>query len=138
VTPGPLLLLAGAALGLSLAVGAWWSRTWLALTAAGAAAGLAAALWVLLGGGEWEWRPGWSPGGEMVHLRLDGLSAVFLALVAVAGLPPLNGFVSEWLVYLGLFGTVTSRDPSAGADLTGANLSGADLRWANLIGAIGL
>ena len=85
MTPGPLLLLAGAALGLSLAVGAWWSRTWLALTAAGAAAGLAAALWVLLGGGEWEWRPGWSPGGEMVHLRLDGLSAVFLALVAVAG-----------------------------------------------------
>jgi hydrogenase-4 component B len=30
--------------------------------------------------------------------------------VAICGLPPLNGFVSELLVYLGLFGTVTDGD----------------------------
>jgi hydrogenase-4 component B len=29
-----------------------------------------------------------------------------LGAAAIAGLPPLNGFVSEWLVYLGLFGAV--------------------------------
>ena len=56
--------------------------------------------------------------GEVVHAagtrdidRLGGLGRVlpetaffFLAgAVAISGLPPLNGFVSEWLVYLGLF-----------------------------------
>jgi hydrogenase-4 component B len=29
--------------------------------------------------------------------------------VAICGLPPLNGFVSEFLIYLGLFGTLESR-----------------------------
>ena len=38
-----------------------------------------------------------------------------LGAVAVSGLPPLNGFVSEWLVYLGLFDAVTSREPSSWA-----------------------
>jgi hydrogenase-4 component B len=32
-----------------------------------------------------------------------------LGAAAISGLPPLNGFVSEWLVYLGLFDAVTSR-----------------------------
>jgi hydrogenase-4 component B len=32
-----------------------------------------------------------------------------LGAVAIAGLPPLNGFVSEWLVYLGLFGAMSSH-----------------------------
>jgi hydrogenase-4 component B len=44
--------------------------------------------------------------------RLGGLwrampwttSTFTLGAAAIAGLPPLNGFVSEWLVYLGLFG----------------------------------
>ena len=53
--------------------------------------------------------------------RLGGLakampwtSACFLVgAVAICGLPPLNGFVSEWLVYLGMFrGAVT---PGAGS-----------------------
>lgn len=35
--------------------------------------------------------------------------------VAVCGLPPLNGFVSEWLVYLGLLDAVASKGPSAWA-----------------------
>ena len=49
--------------------------------------------------------------------RLGGLwrampwttSCFVLGAVAITGLPPLNGFVSEWLVYLGLFDAVTSR-----------------------------
>jgi hydrogenase-4 component B len=34
-----------------------------------------------------------------------------LGAAAIAGLPPLNGFVSEWLVYLGLFGAITAHGP---------------------------
>jgi len=34
-----------------------------------------------------------------------------LGAAAIAGLPPLNGFVSEWLVYLGLFDAVGSQSP---------------------------
>jgi hydrogenase-4 component B len=49
--------------------------------------------------------------------RLGGLwrampwtaSLFALGALAVAGLPPLNGFVSEWLVYLGLFDAATHR-----------------------------
>jgi hypothetical protein len=48
---------------------------------------LAAALWVLLGGDNWEWQNGFLLGGEPLHLRLDGLSALFLLLVAVGGEP---------------------------------------------------
>lgn len=36
-----------------------------------------------------------------------------LGAVAISGLPPLNGFVSEWLVYLGLFGAAIARGVSA-------------------------
>lgn len=36
-----------------------------------------------------------------------------LGAAAISGLPPLNGFVSEWLVYLGLFDAVESRGPVA-------------------------
>ena len=36
-----------------------------------------------------------------------------LGAAAISGLPPLNGFVSEWLVYLGLFDAVGSRSPVA-------------------------
>ena len=32
-----------------------------------------------------------------------------LGAMAIAGLPPLNGFVSEWLVYLGLFDAVSAH-----------------------------
>jgi hydrogenase-4 component B len=36
-----------------------------------------------------------------------------LGAAAISGLPPLNGFVSEWLVYLGLFDAAESRGPAA-------------------------
>lgn len=32
-----------------------------------------------------------------------------LGAAAISGLPPLNGFVSEWLIYLGLFGALETR-----------------------------
>jgi len=80
-----LMAIAVAALAGAAAGGVWLRRAWLGLTLAGAAAMLAAALWTLAGGGGWEWRGGLSLAGERPHLRLDGLSAWFLALVAVVG-----------------------------------------------------
>ena len=65
--------------------GARLPRTWLALTLAGAAAFLGAALGTLGGGVEWDWRSDFALGGERLHLRLDAISAWFLALVAVVG-----------------------------------------------------
>ncbi|HKI30572.1 MAG TPA: proton-conducting transporter membrane subunit [Gemmataceae bacterium] len=50
--------------------------------------------------------------------------------VAICGLPPLNGFVSEFLVYLGLFGSLTRDKGSAAA---GAALAAPALA---LIGAL--
>jgi len=37
----------------------------------------------------------------------------FVGAVAICGLPPLNGFVSELFVYLGLFGTLTAKGSMA-------------------------
>lgn len=85
MTPGPLLLLAFVALMTGVVVGVRLSRCWLALTVIGTAAGLGAALMGLLGATDWEWRSGFSLGGELVHLRLDGVSALFLALLCVVG-----------------------------------------------------
>ena len=75
-----VLVLVAAALS-----GAWLPRWWLALTLAGTAALLGAAFWTLGGGAEWDWRSGFALGGEHLHLRLDAISAWFLALVAVVG-----------------------------------------------------
>lgn len=47
-----------------------------------------------------------------------------LGAVAISGLPPLNGFVSEWLVYLGLFDAAMARGPSAWAAIPAAILLG--------------
>jgi hydrogenase-4 component B len=43
-----------------------------------------------------------------------------LGAVAISGLPPLNGFVSEWLVFLGLFDATLARGPSAWAAIPAA------------------
>ena len=80
-----LLLFSLLALGAGLALGPRLARVWLALTVAGAGAMLAAALLVLCGGTDWEWRSGFPVGGEALHLRLDAVSAVFLALVGTVG-----------------------------------------------------
>jgi hydrogenase-4 component B len=60
--------------------------------------------------------------------RLGGLwrampataAAFAIGSVAISGLPPLNGFVSEWLLYLGLFDAVANRGPSAWAIILAA------------------
>jgi hydrogenase-4 component B len=64
--------------------------------------------------------------------RLGGLwrlmpwtaSLFALGAVAISGLPPLNGFVSEWLVFLGLFDATIARGPSAWAAIPAAILLG--------------
>ena len=64
--------------------------------------------------------------------RLGGLwrsmpwtAALFaLGAAAISGLPPLNGFVSEWLVYLGLFDAVNSHGNPALAAVFAAVLLG--------------
>lgn len=85
MTPGLLLLIAVVALATSLAAGFRRPGIWLALTVTGAVAGLGAALWVLLGGDDWEWQSRFLTGGETLRLRLDGLSSFFLVLVAAGG-----------------------------------------------------
>ncbi len=47
-----------------------------------------------------------------------------LGAAAIAGLPPLNGFVSEWLVYLGLFDAVSTCGSVAWAAIPAAVLLG--------------
>ena len=85
MTPGPLLLVAFVSLATGVVVGGRLSRIWLALTVTGTVAGLSAALMVLFGKGDWEWRSGFLLGGEPMHLRLDALSAFFLVLLSVVG-----------------------------------------------------
>jgi hydrogenase-4 component B len=87
MSPGALLLVAAASLVAGIGLGPWLRRTWLALTIGGAALALGAAIPVLLGppSAAWEWRSVFLLGGEPLHLRLDGVSALILALVAVVG-----------------------------------------------------
>ena len=55
--------------------------------------------------------------------RMPWTTGLFaLGAVAICGLPPLNGFVSEWLVFLGLFGATLSRGPSVWAAIPSAIL----------------
>jgi hydrogenase-4 component B len=82
---GPLLLLAGTGLLIAMIGGRFAARVWLGSTVVAAGAGLWAALSVLAGGAPWEWRSAFQVGGEPVHLRLDSLSAVFVALLGAVG-----------------------------------------------------
>ena len=82
---GPLLFVAGVGLMIAMIVGRWAPRLWLVATVVGAGAGLGAAVCVLAGGTEWDWRSGFDVSGERLHLRLDNISAVFVALLGVVG-----------------------------------------------------
>lgn len=70
--------------------------------------------------------------GTRTMSRLGGLwrqmpwttAAFGLGSVAIVGLPPLNGFVSEWLVYLSFFDALSSRGPAAVAAAPAAMLLG--------------
>lgn len=75
---GITLFFAAGAMLTGLAAGRTAPRLWLGATLTGMAAGFFAACVVLAGGAEWEWRNGFTVGGEALHLRLDAISALFL------------------------------------------------------------
>ncbi|MFO1476901.1 MAG: proton-conducting transporter membrane subunit [Verrucomicrobiota bacterium] len=85
MSAGPLLLAGFVASIAAMAAARRAPRWWLGFSLAAATAGLAAAVTVLAGGGDWDWRPGWRLGGEALHLQLDGVGAFFLALLAGLG-----------------------------------------------------
>jgi len=70
--------------------------------------------------------------GTRVMSRLGGLwrampwtaGCFVLGAAAISGLPPLNGFISEWLVFLGLFDAVTLNGPTAWAAVPAVVLLG--------------
>jgi hydrogenase-4 component B len=85
VTLDALLIVCFVALSAGIAASSRMPRAWLAFTVTATAAGLAAALMVLLGAQDWEWRSEFTLCGEFVSLRLDGVSALFAALLCVVG-----------------------------------------------------
>ncbi|MFA6546090.1 MAG: proton-conducting transporter membrane subunit [Limisphaerales bacterium] len=80
-----LLLLAAGAMLASILAGRAAERVWLASLLAGLLAALAAAVMVLAGGADWEWRGSFLVGGEPLQFRLDAISAFFLVLLCVVG-----------------------------------------------------
>ena len=85
MTIGFMLLIAAAEMLSGILFGRAMPRLWLTVTLTGAVAALASAVDILAGRGEWEWRSGFPVGGELLHLRLDGISAFFLVLLCVVG-----------------------------------------------------
>lgn len=84
MTGGFLIFAACCLLG-SIPLGFKRANAALALTLSGTIAGFLAALLVLFGPGDWEWKSFFLVGGEKVHLRLDAVSALFLVLVCFVG-----------------------------------------------------
>ena len=60
-------------------------KLWLAGVLVGTAGGLGAAVVALVTGVVWDWQSALAIGGEVVHLRLDAVSALFLALLGLIG-----------------------------------------------------
>ena len=85
MTNGALLAVAALAALVALATSGSTARLWLAVTLASALAAMTAALRVLAGSGEWQWRSAATVAGDTLHLRLDGVSALFLVLLCVIG-----------------------------------------------------
>ena len=88
MTAGLLLFAAAAGMLAGILTGCGAPRVWLTATLAGGGAALAAAASVLAGGAAWEWRSVFPVGGEMLHFRLDEISAFFLVLLCVVGARP--------------------------------------------------
>ena len=85
MTAGHLLFFATLGMVSAAVVGYRAPRLWLAATVAGSIAALIAGAIVLSSGAAWEWRSGFPIGGVPLHLRLDGISSVFLVLLSVVG-----------------------------------------------------
>ena len=84
-TPGVIVSLAALACAVGILAGGFAPRVWLAVMLLAAAGAIAASAITLAGGAGWNWQPGIRLGGEPIHLRLDGLSAWFLALLGAVG-----------------------------------------------------
>ena len=83
---GPLLSVAALGLLAGMVLGPRRPRFWLGATLVATTASLAAALTVLLGyAPTWDWSGAFRLGGELPHLRLDAIGALFLALLSVIG-----------------------------------------------------
>src|SRR5512134_3066959 len=82
---GVMLAAAASAIAVATLAARSFSRIWLASNLVGAMAAMTAAVDVLLHGGEWEWWSTVAVAGDRLHLRLDGVSALFLALLCVIG-----------------------------------------------------
>ncbi len=80
-----LLAISGAATLLGLLLAARVPKGWLASVLVGGAAAVGAAAIALTTGEAWDLRAPIRVGGEAVHLRLDAVSALFLALLGVVG-----------------------------------------------------
>jgi hydrogenase-4 component B len=85
MTTGVMIGVAAFAILVAMLVGRSSPRLWLASVLAGATAGMGAGVGILIDGGEWEWRSAWVIAGDQMHLRLDGVSALFLVLLCVIG-----------------------------------------------------
>ncbi|HEV2247217.1 MAG TPA: NADH-quinone oxidoreductase subunit H, partial [Terriglobia bacterium] len=82
---GALLIAAAGGLLLSILAAGRAPRLWLAGVLAAAVGGLSATVEVFLSGAVWDWQSVVRIGGEATHLRLDAVSALFLALLSLVG-----------------------------------------------------
>jgi hydrogenase-4 component B len=80
---GLALTISGLGLLSSMAAAARGPKLWLAGVLVWAGAGLSAAVFALRTGAVWEFRSAWTVGGQPAHLRLDAVSALFLALLCL-------------------------------------------------------
>ena len=85
MTPGDLLLISMAGTIGGMAAAYVSPRGWLVATLVASVAALGAAVWILRTGMVWDWQPDFQVAGEPIQLHLDGLSALFLALLSVLG-----------------------------------------------------
>lgn len=85
MTLGGVLGVAAVAILVAVLTSQWAPRVWLAAILVAAAAGMAASVGVLVLGGEWEWWGATVVAGDRLHLRLDGVSALFVALLSAIG-----------------------------------------------------
>ena len=80
-----LLMISGIGMLASIPAGMRAPHWWLAGVLAAVAAGGIASVQILVAGVVWDWQSAFRIGGEVVHLRLDAVSAVFLALLSLIG-----------------------------------------------------
>ena len=83
MTAALLLIIAAGGMFAGILTGRGSERWWLASTLVSVTAAFVAAVMVLAGGGDWEWRSAFLLGGEPLHFRLDAISAFFLVLLCV-------------------------------------------------------